>query len=247
MKHLKHLAFMLYLLNSSVFANLIETPSPLEILHAQIKCNPAIFKKYNWINPSALNQLAKNRIILANNVSIKTIPFMPNGEKYDDGEDWGQKKSEFDQRYRLSFRIIGAGLYGISCDKDEAFIKKIYDKENISKHKIKDSFEDNDFFIRKTKENKFSIERDGTGESNYATYPDFIQKNNQGDIINSGLVCIVNIEDFIKNKNIINIDTLCENQPQSKKDLMKWAIDNLHEFYKSKYAEWKKTAKPDRK
>ncbi|MBF0365679.1 MAG: hypothetical protein HQK50_08915 [Oligoflexia bacterium] len=80
----------------------------------------------------------------------------------------------------------------------------------------------------------------------YSQFPNYLA-GNQLDKSTSGFIYMIQVEDFIKNINVINIDKLFEGPSQTKKNLMKWAIGNLHEFYKSKYAEWKKTAKPDRK
>ncbi|MBF0364852.1 MAG: hypothetical protein HQK50_04735 [Oligoflexia bacterium] len=247
MKIFKQLVFLLIMLNYCTIVYSIEIPELQEILDAQSKCDSSIFYKYNWEDSSLYSRLAQNRTIIVASVIIKSLPFQPPGKKFDNGNDWGQKNSEEDQTYRLSYRMLSAGTYDISCDDSEVLIKKMYDKDILLKNKIEDSFEDNDFFIRYTRNKKFAIERDGSDEEFYSIYPSALKPISPVNRKISGLVCMIQIEDFIKNKNAINVDKLCEGQPQRKKELMKWALNNLHEFYKVKYPGWKKTAKPDRK
>ncbi|MBF0366593.1 MAG: hypothetical protein HQK50_13555 [Oligoflexia bacterium] len=252
MNYLKQLFFILFSLISTwqilccnlIFANTFSKPEPKDMMEAHLKCNIDLFSKYNWLDSSGINQFSKYRVIIVNNVFVTNLTFMPSGTKDDDGEEWGQKHNELDQYYRLSYRYF----HSVSCDRNDLdFIKKYYSKEKLGKEKIEDDFQDDDYFIRYKKEGVFTIERDGNYEYRYSIFPGIIQKETAIDKSKSGLICMIQIEDFIKDQNVISIDKLCEGQSQSKKDLMKWAIDNLHAFYKSKYGEWKKTAKPDRK
>ncbi|MBF0364853.1 MAG: hypothetical protein HQK50_04740 [Oligoflexia bacterium] len=222
----------------------IDKPTPQDILNAQLNCDSTVFKKYPWIPSSGVNQMAKNRLIIVSNIILKDLPFMPEGTKYEDGSAWGQKHSDYDMYYKIRYRLFDHGVDYVDCVSTDTLIKKIYSSDNMKKKLVSDTFEDDRYFIR-YKNSKFTMERDGD-EVAYSQYPNFIQgtKNDQN---NSGLVCMIHVEDFIKDKNAINVDKLCEGQPQSKKELMRWALDNLHEFYKTKYPGWKKTAKPDRK
>ncbi|MBF0314011.1 MAG: hypothetical protein HQK52_11395 [Oligoflexia bacterium] len=242
------IVFLLILLvvttNKPAFADILK-PTPQEIMKAQLKHDPDIFKKYTWVQPSDINQFAKNRVIIVSNVFVTNLSFDPPGSKDEEGNELDQKHSDHDQLYRLSYRIFSTGFYDITCNDKEELIKKIYTKEEFAKEKIKDEFRTDTYFIRYTQNGKFSMERNGD-EVMYSQFPNYLA-GNQLDKNTSGFIYMVQVEDFIKDINAINLDKLCEGQPQKKKDLMKWALNNLHEFYKTKYADWKRTAKPDRK
>ncbi|MBF0313363.1 MAG: hypothetical protein HQK52_08100 [Oligoflexia bacterium] len=234
-----------------VFADTTVSITPQEILDAQLKCNQSILDKYKGFtsieldNQPAKFQLAKNRIIIVGNIQLK-----------DRVVDSKLLKNGYLRLYELSYRIFensfndskGVPVFtnDVSCDDSENIIKTAYSMEILAKSRIQDSFAEDDFYMSR-KGNNFLIETAIEGDNYYSMYPGIDQKGKIIDNSKSGFVCMVKAEEFIKDQNSIDINKLCEGQPQSKKDLMKWALNNLHEFYKSKYPEWKKTAKPDRK
>ncbi|MBF0314009.1 MAG: hypothetical protein HQK52_11385 [Oligoflexia bacterium] len=207
-------------------------PTSQEIVNAHLTCDSSVFKNYQWEKSSPINQIATNKIVIVSNVNFKTIPL-------------SLKLTEkgYFNAYNLLFRYFDE----ISCARNDlAFIKDVYSNEHLKQAKIQDSFQEETYYVISAKDKKLSLKK-GLDEYYYSLSSSAQDDESPLDTKQSALVCMIRIEDFIKDKNVVNIDKLCEGQPQTKKDLMKWAIGNLHEFYKSKYAEWKKTAKPDRK
>ncbi|MBF0313362.1 MAG: hypothetical protein HQK52_08095 [Oligoflexia bacterium] len=244
MNYPKQLAVILFLLicyhqiigSNSAFADLAK-PIPQELMDAQTKCDPAVFNKYPWAstidpkNQLPIHQLAKDRVIIVNNVRLKNLPL-----------DSKLEQEGYYNLYELTYRYFD----DFSCDRSEENLKKFYSNSKLAREDIEDRFEEDDFYMQATKDNKFLIEL-AVDQVYNSIYPNFMKKNINLDRNKSGFICMIQFEDFIKDQNVINIDRLCEGQSQSKKDLLKWALGNLHAFYKTKYPEWKKTAKPDRK